>query len=37
MGGETGFTVNKPDKDWNYPYPDTVGEIILKRVCKYAN
>ena len=37
MGGETGFTVNKPDKVWNYPSPDTVGEIILKRVCKYAN
>ena len=36
MGGGTGETLNTPDKDWNYPPPDSSGEIILKTVCQYA-
>jgi hypothetical protein len=34
MGGGTGNkTLNVPDKEWNYPPPDTVAEEILKQVC----
>ena len=36
MGGGTGEIDNTPDKDWNYPPPDSSGEIILKTVCQYA-
>ena len=27
---------NEPDKDWNYPPPDSSVETILKSVCAYA-
>ena len=33
MGEGTGEIVNKPDKEWSYPSPDSVGETILKLVC----
>jgi hypothetical protein len=33
MGGGTGETHNKPDKDWTYPSPNSVDEVILKSVC----
>ena len=36
MGGGIGETLNLPDKEWRYPHPDSVGEIILKSVCQYA-
>ena len=36
MGGGTGEIDNTPDKDWNYPPPDSSGEETLKSVCQYA-
>ena len=33
MGLGTGVTVNKPDKEWSYPPPNSSGEITLKLVC----
>ena len=33
MGGGTGDVDNVPDKDWKYPAPNTVNEVILKSVC----
>ena len=33
MGGGTGDTFNKPDKEWTYPLPDSSGEGISKQVC----
>ena len=35
-GGEISSTHNIPNKDWNYPSPDSAGETILKPVCQYA-
>ena len=35
MGGGTGKD-EKPDKEWEYPPPDSVAEGILKSVCQYA-
>ena len=38
MGGGTPSTSsNKPDKEWTYPPPSSVGEALLKFVCEYAN
>ena len=33
MGGGTGQTENHPVKDWRYPSPHFVDEVILKLVC----
>jgi hypothetical protein len=33
MGGDTGDTLNEPDKEWNYPSPNSVDEFVLKSVC----
>jgi hypothetical protein len=33
MGGGTGDTINKPDKEWTYPPPNSSNEEILKTVC----
>ena len=33
MGRDTAETDNKPDKEWRYPPPNSVDEIILKKVC----
>ena len=33
MGGGTGETVNEPDKEWRYPSPNSIKEVILKQVC----
>jgi hypothetical protein len=33
MGGGTGVMDNVPDKEWRYPSPNSVNEIILKSVC----
>ena len=33
MGGGTGKVNNNPDKEWTYPPPKSVSEIILKKVC----
>ena len=27
---------NKPEKNWTYPHPDFIGEIILKTVCDFV-
>ena len=35
-GGEISLTSNTPDKDWNYPPPDSSTEIVLKVVCQYT-
>ena len=31
-GDKTGGS-NKPDKDWSYPSPKSMSEVILKKVC----
>ena len=31
--GEVASSNNKPDKDWQYPSPYSVPELILKKVC----
>ena len=37
MGGGTPSTSsNKPDKEWNYPPPDSSTEVALKAVCEFA-
>ena len=36
MGEGTGEIENKPDKEWNYPSPNSSIEEILKKVCRYA-
>ena len=36
MGGGTGKPYTPPEK-WDYPPPNSVREIILKKVCEYAN
>jgi hypothetical protein len=36
MGEGSGSTDSTPDTEWNYPPPNTPLEIILKRVCDYA-
>jgi hypothetical protein len=36
MGGGTGGVDNNPDKEWNYPTPNSSAESILKQVCAYA-
>jgi hypothetical protein len=33
MGGGTGEVDSNPDKEWKYPPPNSVIEIILKSVC----
>jgi len=33
MGEGTPSSSNKPQKEWNYPPPNEVTEIILKKVC----
>ena len=33
MGGGTGKTDNRSDKEWSYPSPNTVYETALKAVC----
>ena len=35
-GGETSEIDNKPDKEWDYPPPNSVIETVLKLVCAYA-
>ena len=34
--GTPSASSNKPDKDWNYPPPNSVSESVLKTVCAYA-
>ncbi len=36
MGVGAGKVDNKPDKEWNYPPPNSTQEIILKLACLYA-
>ena len=33
MGGGTGETGNPENPEWNYPSPDSVNKILLKKVC----
>ncbi len=33
MGGGIARVFNKPSKEWSYPSPDSVDELILKEVC----
>lgn len=33
MGAGTSSTSNKPEKNWTYPSPNSLNEIILKSVC----
>jgi hypothetical protein len=33
MGGGTGDKINKPDKEWTYPAPNSTSEGILEQVC----
>ena len=33
--GENNGGSNMPDKEWDYPKPNSVFEIILKKVCSY--
>ena len=33
MGGGLGYMVNKPDKEWKYPAPNSANESILKLAC----
>jgi hypothetical protein len=33
MGGGTGETNNDPEKNWTYPSPNSVIEVILESVC----
>ena len=32
-GGEPSISSNVPDEHWKYPFPGSVAETILKRVC----
>ena len=36
MGGGHGEDYNEPDKDWRYPSPYSINEVVLKFVCDYA-
>ena len=36
MGEGTPSSSNKPEKEWSYPPPNEVTEVILNRVCAYA-
>ena len=36
MGGGHGADYNEPDKDWRYPSPYSINEIVLKTVCDYV-
>ena len=36
MGGGRESVINKPDKEWRYPSPYSMNEIVLKSVCDYA-
>ena len=36
MGGGHGADYNEPDKDWRYPSPYSINEIVLKSVCDYV-
>ena len=36
MGGGYGEDYNEPDKDWRYPSPYSINEIVLKTVCDYV-
>ena len=36
MGGGHGAIYNEPDKDWRYPSPYSINEVVLKFVCDYA-
>ena len=35
--GKPSTSSNKPDKDWRYPIPNTVGETIMKTICNTSN
>ena len=35
-GGTPSISSNTPDKEWNYPSPNSVDETLLKSVCAYA-
>ena len=37
MGGGTGDSNSPKNPEWDYPHPDSIGEINLKAVCEYAN
>ena len=37
MGEGPAQISNDADKEWNYPPPNSVDEIILKKVCEYVN
>ena len=37
MGEGPAQISNDADKEWNYPPPNSVDEIVLKTVCEYAN
>jgi hypothetical protein len=34
MGKGTPSTLNEPDKEWDYPSPNSVNEYLLNKVCK---
>ena len=36
MGGGHGADYNEPDKDWRYPSPFSINEIVLKTICDYV-
>ena len=36
MGGGHGADYNEPDKDWRYPSPYSINEIVLKTICDYV-
>jgi len=36
MGGGHGADYNEPDKDWRYPPPYSINEVVLKSVCDYV-
>ena len=36
MGEGHGTIYNEPDKDWRYPSPYSINEIVLKPVCDYV-
>ncbi len=36
MGEGYGADYNQPDKDWRYPSPYSINEVVLKFVCDYV-
>ena len=36
MGNGSGSAPYVPEPEWYYPSPNSSGEILLKRVCEYA-